>query len=227
MQIGVGSLVQRCHIHNCGAAGISIESTGAALDNFLKNDGSNDFTVGIDLRGSGSIAENNVISVDGSSIGIRAGNNSSQIIKNNSIYSSGGTGDGIVISTSRRDVTVENNIVEGFSGVGGEGLNLPASTSLILYGNNKYYNNATNETLTGDIYINLGNNAALGASPFTNPAGDDFSVSTAVKAGAYPSSFKGSSTNQYLDVGAVQRQEAGGKGGGIMVSGGVAPRWFF
>lgn len=206
--------VVRCYIHNIGGIGISIGATTKVIANFLKN-GVNDFTSAITCLGSGEVIEENIISVDGASIGISAGGGLIHLIKNNSIYSSNGTGNAILFGANSRNHIVINNIIEGFSGVGGKGTDLPAGRGILVYGNNKYYNNATNETLNGDVYNNLGNNDTLLASPFTNPAGDDFSVSVAVKAGAYPSSFRGSSTNQYLDVGAAQRQEAAAAAGRI------------
>lgn len=174
---------------------------GFIVDNFFKNE-TNDFSsAAISVSNGEHCIENNIIVVDGSSIGIQCLTDLNTC-RNNSIYASAGTGIGINAGTG----IYLNNIIEGFSGAGGDGFVL-ASGKAVMYGNNKFYNNATNETFTGDVISNLGNNDTLGASPFTNPAGDDFSVSTAVKAGAYPSSFYGSNTNQYLDVGAAQRME--------------------
>jgi hypothetical protein len=78
---------------------------------------------------------------------------------------------------------------------------------------NRYYNNTANETDNGTV-INDNDNSAVGSSALTDPGSGDFSVGTDLKAGAYPTSFKGSSTNQYMDIGAAQRQEPAGGGGG-------------
>lgn len=211
--LDASGLVLGSIVHNTGGAGISIGSLSRIVGCFLKN-GAADFTTAISCTAGSSIIEGNIISVDGASGGISAGTATgiNHLIKNNSVYSNGGTGTGLLFGSNSRGHTVINNIIEGFSGVGGKGIDLPTGRGMFAYGNNKYYNSATNETLSGDIYSNLGNNDTLLASPFTNPAGDDFSVSAAVKAGAYPSSFRGTSTNNYLDVGAAQRQEPTGGG---------------
>lgn len=201
------------YIHNVGNYGIRLIGSDCVIkNNFLKN-GTNKFVIAIALGGgtSGVKIENNIISIDGTSIGINPIGYAPQI-EGNSIYSAGGTGKGILVNTAADAVgiTLINNIVQGFSGSGGVGISAPVASILNLYGNNKCYNNATNFSIVGRVLSDLGNNDTLLASPFTNPAGDDFSVSTAVKATAYPSSFYGSNTNNYLDPGAAQRQEAGG-----------------
>ena len=59
---------------------------------------------------------------------------------------------------------------------------------------------------------------------FTNAAGGDFSIGSTspAKATGYPGAFLGGSTG-YLDIGAVQRQEAGG-GGNANILGGSTVR---
>lgn len=60
--------------------------------------------------------------------------------------------------------------------------------------------------------------ATLTSNPFTNSSGDDYSLNTRVdggalcRAGSYPPSFLGLSTNRYQDIGAVQHKDyaAGG-----------------
>lgn len=70
---------------------------------------------------------------------------------------------------------------------------------------NMYYN--CSGTVSG---ISQGaHDTVLGADPFTNAAAYDYTVTSAIKATAYPTaSMPGSSTNRsYLDNGALQRQE--------------------
>lgn len=206
--------------HDIGGAGIVGTSQLFIYGNFFKN-GAKSFTTAIAPTGSSSYAGFNIVSIGGSSNGISMIQTGCTII-NNSIYSSGGTGTGIIGPTnSGRNQTILNNIMEGFSGAGGEGI-IIATGHAAIYGNNKFYNNATHESITANISVNLGNNTALGASPFASPATDNFMVDTSVKAGAYPSSFKGSITNQFLDVGAAQREEAAAGGGGLIRHPGMA-----
>lgn len=203
--------VVNSHFHNIGAVGISF-NTGDISHCFLKN-GTNKFTKAIRHAADGAltIAEN-IISIDGTSDGIKYRDGVS--VKNNTIYSNGGTGEGISAEfTTEVAAAILNNFVEGFSGAGGNGIEIVSTAGVDVYGHNKFFNNATNEDLSGDIQLNLGNNDVLGSSPLTDPSADDFTVSTALKALSYPSSFKGASTNQFLDVGAAQREEAGAGGG--------------
>ena len=135
-------------------------------------------------------------------------------------YSNGGTGEGISANFST-DVaaSIQNNFVEGFSGTGGNGIEIGSASSVSVYGHNKFYNNATDEDLSGDIILNLGNNDVLDSSPLTDPGSDDFTADTLLKALSYPSSFKGASTGQFLDVGAAQREEPAG--GGVLTHPGM------
>lgn len=204
-----------CYFHDIGGAGVG-GWAGHIVNNFFKN-GTKSFTKAIDHHISDNLSiVNNIVSIGGASDGISYRNDS--FVSHNTVYSNGGTGDGIVsASTGTNSVWVVNNLVVGFSGTGGVGIRTPSGGVLMIYGHNKFYDNETDD-VTGVIFNNLGNNTALGASPFTDPSSDDFTVDATVKAGAYPTSFKGASTNQFLDVGAAQRQEAGG---GILVPAGM------
>ncbi len=206
-----------CHFHNIGAIGIQVQD-GMIFNCFLKN-GTNNFTLAINHSSSAFLAIiSNTLSIDGASDGIIFGGQSD--IRNNSIYSNGGTGEGISAQFSAvHAMAILNNAIEGFSGAGGDGILIVSDVSVAIYGHNKFYNNTANETLTGDILLNLGNNDVLGSSPFTDPSSDDFTVSTLLKALGYPSSFKGASTGQFLDVGAAQRQEPAA--GGLLVHPGM------
>lgn len=212
-------IIINCYFHNIGGAGISV-ATGEIHHCFLKN-GVNDFTKAIIQSGNGALTiRNNIISVDGTSNGIEYRSHTSVI--NNTVYSNGGTGEGIAPAFSN-DIAgaILNNFVEGFSGTGGNGIEITSTAGAVIYGHNKFYNNTTDEDLSGDIQLNLGNNDVLGSSPLTDPSADDFTVSTALKALGYPGSFKGASTSQFLDVGAAQREEPAGGGGGLLVHPGM------
>jgi len=199
-----GTLIMDCYIHNVGANGIG--NRASILYCFLEN-GANDFGIAIGAGTDGITIAYNIISIDGASNGINVGASvMGNSIVNNSIFSSAGTGYGIRIDG--RFNTITNNIVEGFSGSGGRGYDINDHT--LLYGHNKAYNNATNFDVAAGVQhmLDLGNNDVLSASPFVNPSGKDFRISTALKAAGFPTSFRGAATTtQYLDVGAVQRLE--------------------
>jgi len=214
--LDTGGLIWNCHIHNCGGNGAEVHS-GTIAFNTLEN-GTNDFSNAIAfVNGVGSVI-GNVIDIDGSSNGIYSFARSPVLIANNSIYSNGGTGNGIYcIDTAYGASIIVNNMVEGFSGVSGVGIELLAGDYLSILGFNAYYNNATNLTKSGDVLLDLtsGDQALDTTSPFTNAGSDDFTVDTRVKALAYPTAnYPSLAVRSYLDIGALQREEpAGGSGG--------------
>jgi hypothetical protein len=143
-------LVLNCHIHNVGATGVLLDNGGMVLFNTFEN-GTNDFTVAIHLKNPAAEAMFNVIDIDGSSDGILM-THYSTLAAYNSIYSNGGTGQGIVVNANLINVRVFGNIVEGFSGLGGIGIQLGAST-MEIYGHNAFYNNTTNLSDSSEIIL--------------------------------------------------------------------------
>jgi hypothetical protein len=195
------------HIHNCDNIGIDVAGGSLVAFNYLEN-ATNDFTTAINCQFQSFICFN-ILDIDGSTDGIAAGDGSH--IMNNSVYSSSGTGSGIYISGTKQNVSVLNNIIEGFSGVGGQGVEALSGSIISTIGYNAFYNNTTNKTLSGIILSDLtAQDQALGSSPFTDAANDDFTVDTSVKALAYlTANFPNLSVRSYLDIGALQRPEAG------------------
>lgn len=194
-----------CTIDNC-----SFENSGFIAINALAETSITNCTIRV-VAGNGIIcgtscymANNLIILASGAADGIRGGGFNG-IIFNNSVYAINGTGTGI-ISTTAISITVFNNIVEGFSGVGGVGIAFAGR--ITGYGMNKFFNNTTNENNTGGIIKDFGNNDTLSASAFLDAASDDFRVTTSVKALAYPTAnFPDLTVRTYLDIGALQRLE--------------------
>lgn len=134
------------------------------------------------------------------------------VIIANSIFAVASTGTGIFFNNYA--LAVYNNIIEGFSGVGGDGISASSDQSRHLFCCNAVFN-CTNPYLgnvteaDGWAYVN--NNETLSVSPFVNAAGGNFApVDTGnVWGGGWPT-VRGSAP----DKGAVQRL-AGGGGGDI------------
>lgn len=194
-----------CYIHNIGTTGLQ-PAAGLFAFNHFEN-GTNDFTNAINVVGNvGGMIFSNVFDLDGSSNGINC-NQRTWKIYNNSIYCNAGTGTGINLTTGRNQECV-NNIIEGFSGVGGDGIVI-TSPEVQLYGHNVVYNCTTAYNVTGEILNDLGNNETLTSSPFADAANDDFRVLSAVKATAWPTAnWDGLDIRTYFDKGAFQREEA-------------------
>ena len=209
IKVGLYCSVTDCYFHNFDGIGLQLGQAGSIVSSCYFENGASDFTDTISVQ-SGCYVFNNIISIDGASDGIVL-NGIGHVASNNTVYSSSGTGDGI---TSGDNSVIINNYIEGFSGAGGVGMLIPTGKVVPLLQANRYYNSTTNESIVG-VVVNDTDNSAVGSSALTNPGAGDFSVGTDLKAGAYPTTFKGSSTSQYMDIGAAQRQEpAGGAGGG-------------
>ncbi len=169
--------------------------------------------------GSGSSVINNIIKLTttNGAEGIVFSDNT--LIANNSIFATAGTGNGIGGLAGRDGVSVLNNIAEGFVGVGGAGYSGSSTDHWTAWGHNAAFNNTEGDERSGsgtETMVDLGgDDIPLAASPFTAPGSNDFSVGTEVKATAMPNFTGGATTpgtTQFLDMGAAQREEAGGGG---------------
>ncbi len=185
--LGNNAKIIGCHIHNI--AGRCFFSTGIASFNYFEN-GTNDFIY--TLGSSFGLVYRNIIKIDGASDGISLRGDDAQAI-NNSIWSNGGTGAGISVDSPDRGSMIINNLIEGFSGTGGKGVEFVNNNRVALFAGNSSYNNDTDyETpiLLLDDWKGLGNEV-LSASPFTDAVNGDFKpVDTgAVKEGSIPINF--------------------------------------
>ena len=207
-------IVSYCLFTNIAGHGV-YSSTGVTVANCtFVNDTTNKFASCVVYTGGSAEVSFCVFKLDSTSIAIDNRSSGSIRANNCSIYSNAGTGSGIYINSANALMSVLNNIIVGFSGTGGKAIQSTAGSKLWNYGGNKVYNNLTNFDGNADVLNDAGGNSTLSASPFTDAANGDFSIGTEAKAAGIPSSFKGISTNQYLDPGAAQRQEPAGGGGG-------------
>ena len=211
LNMSAGNAVIDCYIHDAGTTGGAIVGASLADSNYIYN-----CPTGIQ---NVTMVRNNIVH-NCDTVGIRVGADG-QTIVNNSVYTSNAsTGSGIDNTSGATAHLVANNIVEGYSGAGGDSILLTPDTRVAGY--NAWYN-CTAAPAYGDLHIPIGGDQALAASPFTNPATGDFSVGTNVKALAFPGAWFGpAGTTNYLDIGAVQRQEPAGSSGGLIRHPGMA-----
>jgi len=188
---GILSTVMHNHVHNIAGRGIWNEQSLVAY-NLIEGDHVSGMLYGID-HSSGGDTIHNIITVSGTAGGVNLAIRSNVV--NNSIYSAGGSGAGIVSSTANAMVgSVMNNLIEGFSGSGGKGIDLTSATSMSLraYGGNSVYDCETEYSgaLRNAPYA-FGGNETLTASPFTSASTKDFSpVNTGlIKEGSVPAAF--------------------------------------
>ncbi len=157
---------------------------------------------------SGNIIVNNV------SDGITTDNNG--VVHRSEIFDNtidGNGGNGITVSTSTALAFTEsyNNII---SNNGGYGLSISAGSTAandalkLLVDYNDYFTNTSGNYQN----ISAGANDQTLDPQYTNASGGDYSIGTNLKAKGFPSLIKKSATTSYQDIGAAQRQEAGGGG---------------
>jgi len=207
-------IAENNYLHDIGGYGISVtDDIGPIVrGNYLAN-GSKTFTRAISLTSSAPhVCHRNIATVSGATVGIYSSTFGSYI-EHNSILSSGGTGTGIYMARSLGS-TVQNNLIEGFSGAGGIGIDQDSSTEeQIVLRMNGVYNCTSAYTTLGDT-LSVEDNETLGATPFAKSGSDTFAnrgtyfaaANTGnVQGGAYP-------TELGLDKGAVQHAAAAGGG---------------
>lgn len=111
---------------------------------------------------------------------------------------------------------LENNIIQGWSGAGGDAIQTDTVSTLAA---NAYYNNTAHETDGASAKWRYMPKAstALAATPFVDVSNGDFDINGTVigiTEAAYPTAYRGLvSTSPKADVGAVQA--GAGSGGGV------------
>ncbi len=160
------SIIEHCYVENTGLAQ-GIFSFGARVRNCIVTFTGVDDGAGIYMGGAGTV-------------------------EHNSVYAGAAhTGSGIHLAANVYGISISNNLVEGFSGSGGFGIEFLSETSLSCYGGNAVYDCETAYTAGGPTEYavdNRGDNETLTASPFTSASTGDFApVDTGnVKEGALP-----------------------------------------
>lgn len=224
VDVGVRSTVSGCNFHDvataAGAAAYALVLNGIgakALSNRFAVALGHASSLAIRQSNASNVATDNIIrlgATGGAIANVAAGDGA--LIMANSIYAASGTGTGINIISGGDDCIVVNNIVEGFSGSGGKGIVIAANN--FVYHSNALYNNATNETISGQSFVSS-NNDVLSGSAFVNAGSDDFDINgtvTGVTEDAWPSAFLGAaSTVSKADKGASQAGAGTGGGGTV------------
>jgi hypothetical protein len=167
-------LIEGCYVHNWEGYCFRIDA-GNINACFVYDDGATP-AIGIQVV-PGQRVTNNIIWFAGThnGVGIQTASLDHGVISNNSIFSNGGTGSGINVTNGGFRCSISNNLVEGFSGVGGIGLSLEAnSTGVRLLAGNAVYD-CTTAYDYGDLRLYEADNETLTASPFTNASAGDFS----------------------------------------------------
>jgi hypothetical protein len=190
-------VVINCYLHDMEGTMLGVDNHSYAHYNTFLEGGKTSIAA-LKLN-TNSEALGNIISVCSTANGIQCESNCKVLF--NSIYGAASNGSGII--ASGRAAVYLGNIIEGFSGSGGEGIYINDAYPVKHIGWNAFYNNATN--INGTAYIDLGNNQTLSASPFVNAAGNDFRLVPGVlQRGGWPQATrKGLSLTDWNSFGAI------------------------
>lgn len=178
-----------CYVHGItgteGAAYLNNPSRASEY-NFIEYEGSGE-AVRIQTQGG---FRYNVVIVTANADGIFANVSTFGDISTNAVFSTNNsTGTGIIVGNAR--AIVNNNLVEGFSGAGGAGIDMNASATALMYAANSVFDCET-EFLNSPAFdftpAGAPANETLTASPFTDAPGGNFvPIDTGnVKEGSYP-----------------------------------------
>lgn len=187
-------ILNECHIHDNTGDGVSYVFNAANLNMSIN---------------ASVIADNGGDGIETATAGATSVGSIS--ITGSVIYSN--TGDGVKHgNTGISMLIVRNSII---TDNGGYGLNSSVAATVLTENYNAFYNNtsgARNNVATG------ANSVALTGDPFTNAAGDDYTLNNTASAGAAcraagsPATLPGATGTGYRDIGAFQHQDAGGGG---------------
>lgn len=192
------------YFHNIGGRATWTFASSVVYGNYYEKTGTH--TMVSCILVNTAICAHNVMNIDGATWGIEYQNGA--FVMNNSIYSAGGTGQGILVQgTNRTHNVILNNVVEGFAGAGGIGIHQSPDDSFVLFSNNSVYNCTDEYVIGGDNYDGIGTNDTLSESPFVDALNGDFRVTVAMRGASYPQQIPQILENINMDRGAVQRVE--------------------
>lgn len=159
-----------CYFNDIGGEGFD---DGIALGCLFVNGTTNKFTTALQ---SSSHALGNMFVLDGASDAINLSGNAFTC-RGNSILSSSGTGQGIIQANNTYNI-IADNLIEGFSGTGGIGIDVNGTRDELLVTHNAVRDCATAYSLMHDNLYGE-DNETLSATPFTKGTlPTDFTSST-------------------------------------------------
>ena len=211
--MGAYGVVAHCYCHDV----VQVHSSGLVVSNYIVG-ADHDTWVRLNIGGSGTAVNNVVHCLLAGDTGINNSTHQASVIGNSVYNAAAGTAEGIYANGLNTPVIL-NNIVEGWSGVGGSGIETTTFDVALLAGN-AFYNNTAHMSVARSLYSD--NNDVLGASPFVSPATGDFRINgtqAGVTEDAFPAAFLGAAlTTNLADKGASQAGAGAGGGGAVSIS---------
>lgn len=215
----VSSVMERCEVKNCTTTGATLPTLGIFFGNYI-HDNAGD---GIGGSFAPLVAVANIFDTNGRD-GINEATSSGSslaylLITGNVFYANGRDGLRSTADVSgSASLAIANNVFYGNAGYGqnwtnlsaAEASNLPLCSGWNAYGGNTSGDRNGVGAGTSDV--------TLTADPFTGAGAGNFALNStagggaACRAAGFPGAFPGGLTTGYLDIGAVQHQDAGGGG---------------
>jgi len=190
LALGIASGVIDSYFHDYSGAAIELNEAYCARNYITSSAGVNKVLVG--CSGACYVVDNifDVSNITDAALSLHDGG----VANNNSFYNSvAGTKYAIQVAASTIGGSITNNIIEGWSGVGGIGIKIDGSQSGIRHiGGNAFFNCET-EISAPSLWtvLDIGDDETLLVSAFTDAPNADFStIDTGnIKAGALPKTF--------------------------------------
>jgi hypothetical protein len=204
--------VRGCYLHNLGTTGTALNSCSSTEYNYIDVE-SGASSAAITYGGTTSWSYNIIVLHQAGQVGLVCGENGRLV--GNIVYNfAAGTQYGLTASDSAVSVitVVTDNILVGFSGVGGKGIAAGYSPGVI--GHNAFYNCTARYSGTHWGIDLSANDVILAADPFVSAVTGDFSLTTAGKAAlrgvGWPAAYLGAhaNTDGHVTIGPIQYGEA-------------------
>jgi len=176
---GAYSTISNCYVYDCGKYGISHGGPSLIQACYVRTrtaDSNGIMDRCIYNTGRPGIISNTIISCESTAIGIDL-NQDGATCFNCSVISLAGTGSGIRLNSPATVSGCHNNLIEGFSGSGGEAIFYATAAPAEFKGivaNNTFYDCETAISNDNSIAVYKTDNSTAGGSPFKKTGSDTF-----------------------------------------------------
>lgn len=226
LSTGSASVISMCEVSGVLTTGISETNASFLVYGNYVHDNSGDGILQSNSGPRGAIVSNIVDTNAGRGIfisgGIGTGADNMVSILNNTIYNCANSG--LEVTDIDANIAFFNNIFQNNGDAANEyNVEFVANTAELVSRHGYNCFNTASAGGSANLFNVTADGTEIATDPsFTNAAGGDFSLgsSSPCKATGFPGQFLGANLG-YMDMGAVQRQEAGGGAAGIMVGAGM------
>lgn len=156
--------VIQCHIYDVG--GSTVVGCKKVVNNYFDNTDTKSSTQIIDSYIANAVIAGNIFVIGSANAVAIDVYDDFAYVSRNSILANGSSGTGIILNISREGIIFADNLIEGFSGAGGKGIDGEGhSEGFHILAGNAVYNCATPYANLADSLYSV-DNETLGATPF-------------------------------------------------------------